>query len=356
MHLKNIAQLRLQSQLLLGHKLNTPKQVVQWMGAMQAQNHDMAKWAVGVRLEGFNDKEIEKSLEDGSIVRTHAPRPTWHLIAGEDIRWMLKLSEPGIKKSISYTCRKMGLNEKVFDQCNDIIAKVLSGNNHLTRNELSQELQIAGIDIDSYRLGYIIYYAETTGVMCNGTRKGKEITYALLDEKVPYVAPLPREEALAKLALRYFTSHGPATLDDFTWWSGLSKGNSRLALASIQSNLGSMEIGDITFWFSPGLLDVPKQDTTYLLPAFDELLVSYKERSPSLHSHFSKKVVTPNGIFKPIIAINGKVIGIWKRTITKNHILLEPDYFNSSDKLNKKELLEAGMKYGAFMDSKIRLA
>ena len=357
MTLSDIPNIRLHSQQIAGTKLKTPKEVVSWMGAMQAQDYQMAKWAIGARLPNSTHKEIEKAIDKGQIIRTHLMRPTWHLVSADDIYWMLELTAPYIKPAMNSNNKMFGLTEAIFSKCNKVIEKALAGGNHLTRDELMVLLNKAKISTEGLRSILIMFHAELDGVVCNGARKGKNQTYALLSERVPKVKKLPTEEALAKLAEKYFSSHCPATLKDFIWWSGLPVKDARNALEMVKSNFISETIDSEAYWLTNSF-SLPKKDkpSVYLLPAFDEFLISYKDRRASFPSGNHKKAFTSNGIFRPVIVINGHVTGIWKRTLKKDKVIIETDLFQPHNKLAKDLIEEKAKEFGKFLDKKVEVS
>lgn len=226
-----IAHRRLFNQQLTQPTFNNPADLVQWLGAVQAQDYAAAKWAVGQRLTGATDALIEQAVAAGAIIRTHILRPTWHFVAPADIRWLLALTAPRVNSLNAHYYRKLELDEAIFRQTNTVLEKALQGGKQLTRPELVAVLRQAGIEAeDLLRFGLIIMRAELDGVICSGARQGNQMTYALLEERVPPAPTLGREEALAEFARRYFTGHGPATLPDFVWWSGLTTTDARAGL------------------------------------------------------------------------------------------------------------------------------
>ena len=206
-----------------------PKDIVSWMGAMQAQDFAMAKWAIGVRLKGSTDKSIQASLDKGEILRIHLLRPTWHFVSSDDIYWMLQLSAHKIKSSLKTRHKELELSEPLHNKTRTIIERMLSGGESLTRDELATEFLKAGIRTDENRLSHILFRAEMDGIVCSGALKEKKLTYSLLEERVPQKRELSNEEALAELAKRYFQSRCPATIQDFIWWSNLSKSDAKRA-------------------------------------------------------------------------------------------------------------------------------
>jgi hypothetical protein len=347
--LTQIAKPRLVSQQIAGTKFLTAKEIVAWMGAMQAQNYAMAKWAIGVRLPNSTDRDIETALDNGEVLRTHLLRPTWHLVSADDIYWMLELTAPHIKASQKSRHKQLALSETVFAKSNSIIGKALSNGEHLTRDELVAELHKAKIATDENRAAHLLFWAELDGISCSGATKGGKPTHALLEKRAPKPKSISREEALAKLAGKYFTSHGPATLQDFVWWSGLPAGDAKIALEMAKPGLVSEEFEKQTYWLS-GSISVTGQESIYLLPAYDEFIISYKDRSAALpFEHFSK-AVSNNGIFRPVILVSGQVVGIWKRTIKKDKVFVETELFTKLNKATMALIAEAVLPFGRFLE------
>lgn len=358
----DIAQQRLVNQQLTGTAFTTPQEIVSWLGGVQAQDYAMARWAVGVRLPGATDELIERAIDDGAIIRTHVLRPTWHLVAPQDIRWMLQLSGARVMTAIGTSMRRLGLDETQLRRTNGIIETSLAGGKHQTRQELMGQLVQAGIEVNELRAAHILMGAEVAGIICNGPRRGKQITYALLDERVPATATLGRDESLAKLALRYFTSHGPATPHDFSWWSGLTLTDARRALEIVGSGLESATVEGTTYWFSGSASGAEQSvrkglPTVHFLPAYDEFIVSYKGRTASLDPAFTKSTITVNGVFKPIIVVGGKVTGIWKRTMKKEKekAIVEPSFFNPAEQLEQDEIVAATERLGQYLGVEIEV-
>ena len=349
-----ISHHRLISQKLYKTDKCSPQEVVKHFGAMQAQDYAMAKWAIGSRCDS-SEKEIEEAINSGQIIRTHILRPTWHFVSAEDIYWMLDLSAPQVKRFAISGAKKFGYDEKKLNQINVTIEKLLSGNNHLTRTEIMQELGIEKTSKEDFLSAAIMMNAELDGLVCNGRMKGKQITYALLEERVPNPKnKLTKEEALAKLAKRYFESHGPATCLDFSWWSGFPPTICQKAINAIELQLNNVTIDNQQYWIKKDLKDEENfRESVHFLPAFDEILISYKTREASFNTEHQSKVFTNNGIFKPIILENGKVVGIWKRTIKKDHAKIETEFFNETE-FSKKQLLFEGIKsFETYLETKI---
>lgn len=350
----DIANIRLTSQQITGTKLKSPKDIVQWMGAMQAQDYTMAKWAIGIRLPGSTDIAIEDSLNKGEILRTHLLRPTWHLVSADDIFWILDLTAPHIKSSIKSRQKELELTDAILLKSNAIIVKALTDKTHLTREDLLNELSDAKIQTNNNRAYHILLWAELEGLICSGSKTGNTQTYSLLECYGPKNKPLQREEALAKLANRYFTSHCPATLQDFAWWSGLSVTDARRGLEMNMSVLLSEFIDSQTYWF-PDSFIIPRRNdkSVFLLPAYDEFIISYKNRDATFNTENRKNSISSNGVFKPVIVIDGQVTGIWKRHINKDQVLLETALFRLHNKSELRSIDKASESLSHFLGKKI---
>src|SRR5882762_9944043 len=215
MKLDALAPLRMRIQRLWRSRFDTPQEVVRWLGALQAQEFPVAKWSIAQRTRGATLADVDAAFAAGVIVRTHVLRPTWHFALGADIRWLLQVTAPRVHALNAYYNKQHKLDSKLLAKSNSLIAKALEGGAHLTRSELAAVLTRGGIRAAGNRLAYIVMRAELDAIVCSGAMRGKQHTYALLDERVPHGKTLNREEALAELARRYFTSRGPATLNDF---------------------------------------------------------------------------------------------------------------------------------------------
>ena len=351
---QEISHHRLVSQKLLETNSHSPQEIVHHLGAMQAQDYSMAKWAIGSRCDA-TEKEIEEAINSAQIIRTHILRPTWHFVSADDIYWMLDISGPQVQKMTISAAKKYGYDVKKLNQINATIEKLLSGNNHLTREEIMQELDIKKSSGQEFLAAAIMMHAELEGLVCNGKMKGKQITYALLEERVSKPKlKLTKEEGLAKLAKRYFESHGPATLLDFSWWSGFSPTICKQIINAIELQLNSIEIDDQIYWFGNQNNEEDNfKKSIHFLPAFDEILISYKTREASILLEHQSKAFTNNGIFKPIILENSKVIGTWKRTVKKDHVKIETDFFNETENHKKAILFEGIRSFENYLETKI---
>jgi hypothetical protein len=342
-----IARLRLLNQQLAAPRFKQPEQLVQWMGCIQAQDFAGAKWALGNRLPGITEAAIDQLFNEGKILRTHILRPTWHLVSPADIGWMLQLTAPRIKAFNKVLHRKLGIDDRVLTRSKHVMVKALTGGRQLTREQLVGLLQKARINTDDIRSNFLLMDAELDGIICSGARQGKQFTYALLEERVTQLQYRSREASVAELAKRYFFSRGPATLQDFTWWSGLNTTQAKAGIEMNRSLLHHEVHNGQAYWFAAA--QHPGESTAanlHLLPAFDEYTVAYKDRTDVLQPHYHSS--TGNGIFKPVVVLNGQVTGIWKRTETKQQVQVDVQPFTRLSRQTARAVTTAARKYAAF--------
>lgn len=337
--LPQIARTRLASQCIEHPKVTTPGQIVAYMGAMQAQDYLMAKYAIGVRLPGLTDDALGKALDNGDILRTHVMRPTWHFVAADDLQWMLELTAPHIWPILRSSNKQLGLTDTIMKKSRKVLEQIFADGAHLTREEIAMALEAAKIDTGDNRASHILMAAELDGVLCSGARKDGKNTYALIAERVPNKNTCSREEGLARLAERFFTSHCPATVKDFAWWSGLSLKDAKLAGAMLQPSFSDETIAGETYLIPPGFV-LPRKtaNSIHLLPAFDEFIIGYRDRSAALAAEHNRRAISINGIFKATVVIDGQVKGLWKwQSPSKPVLTLKLDMFDPTDATKKKE-------------------
>lgn len=328
MALTDISNLRLISQQIEGTGFKSPKEIVSWMGAMQAQDFTMSKWAVGMRLQNSTETEVENAIDKGDIIRTHLMRPTWHYVSAEDIYWMIELTAPQIKTSMKSRHIGLELTEKVIAMGNRLIENAFSDKKNVTREEIAKKFKKEKIETDDNRLAHFLLLAELDGIICSGQIINNKLSYALLSERVQHRKILTREEALAELAKRYLLSHCPATKEDFSWRSGLSLTEANRGFESVKSDFICERAGGHIYWLTPYFVSIRKdKPIVHLLPAYDEFLISYRDRRASLSEIDNKKTVSANGIFRPVIVINAQVTGLWKRNTSNNRVIIEITLF-----------------------------
>jgi len=368
----DLLRLRLRNQKLARSDLRTPAEVVAWLGAAQAQDYPAAKWAIGLRANGITDAQVEQAFNDGAILRTHVLRPTWHFVTPADIRWMLALTAPRVHTASAYYYRKNELDSRVFARSHRTLERALRGGKQLTRAELAAALGRAGIAVDNLRLGLLMMRAELDAVICSGAKRGAQFTYALLEERAPRAISLKPDKALAELTRRYFSSHGPATLRDYAGWSGLTVSQARSGIEMIKPDAGVEQavIDGLAYFFiasgspAPARTPAPRSSSpAYLLPNFDEYLVAYKDRGPvggppraSAVGSASAADPSRGGLFAPSIVIDGRLAGTWKRTLTKDSVLVEAVPYARLTHANARALAAAAERYGRFINKTLSLS
>lgn len=350
---------RLHNQKLIQSDLTTPAAIVGWLGAVQAQDFPAAKWALCMRARGgLLDLDVEQAFNDGAILRTHVLRPTWHFVTPADIRWMLMLSAPRVHAASAYYYRQAGLDAKVFARSCAMLQRALDGGRFLTRTELAVHLRRAKVPADGLKLAYLMMHAELEGIICSGPRRGKQFTYALLAERAPQAGLVfDRDQALAELASRYFRSHGPATLRDFAWWSGLTVKEARTGIAAATPALVESELDGRRYW---GPADTARPSTkgpvVFLLPNYDEYLIAHKDRGPVVESSRSANLVArTNGGFAHHLIIDGRLAGGWRRTLQGHVVGVEVAPYKPLTSAQKGAVDVAADRYGDFLNQRAEL-
>jgi hypothetical protein len=341
---------RLWNQRVSKTDFTKPKQVVEWLGAVQAQDYGAAKWALGLRAIGLTEAAVEREYNEGRILRTHILRPTWHFVSPADIRWMLSLSAPRVHMVSGSQYRKLELDERTLARSRKSLERALEGGRSLTRAEAGAALTRAGIPAEGQRLAYIMMFHELEQVISSGPRRGKQFTYMLLDERAPAVKPaLDRDEALAEMTRRYFTSHGPAILRDFVWWSGLTMREAKAGVAMNGRKIVAETDGERTYYSVPSRSEpVSAAGSVHLLPIYDEYLISYKDRSalklppqPGDRAHDE---------FAHFLMVDGQLAGTWRReyAAARVHVSVKP--YRPLGRKHARALVETTNRLAAFQE------
>jgi hypothetical protein len=355
LNLTDIRNYRLVNQQVAKTKFKHPHEIVGWLGAMQAQVFDMARWAVGLRLNGASDNAVMKAYNSGKILRTHILRPTWHFVAPKDIRWMLKLSAPRVQAFNSFMYRKMGLDGKILKKCNDIIIKSLEGNNYKSRTEIREKLLRSKLKGDTIWLSCVMMNAELEGIICSGPREGKQFTYALLDERAPKAKTMEQDEALYELTYRYFKSRGPATVQDYVWWSGLTVKQTKQGTAMLGSEFKRIQIGGAEYIYPKTIVpkNIDKLQVTYLMPDYDEYGIAYKNRGSLRNEDIPLGKIKGNStVYSHWLVLNGVISGTWNRIEKDGNVSAEVKPFIPLSKKDKLEVDNAAERYNKFFNSK----
>jgi hypothetical protein len=346
-----IARRRLLNQCITRPRQRRASDVVAWLGAVQAQEYEPAKWALGLRMrDGAADGEIERAFDEGRILRTHVLRPTWHFVTPADIRWLLELTASRVYHSMSSSFRREELDTRALVRGTTAFERALRDGQHMTRGELAER---AGLGMAGVRLGLLAMYAELEGVICSGPRRGKQMTYALLAERAPGAKRLSRDEALAELCRRYFSSHGPATVRDFVWWSGLTGADARRGLEMNRARREEVD-GQIYWTVGPIPASPARMDRVQLLPIYDEYLIAYRDRqavphAPSALTSASRGPVT----FQHAVVIGGQIAGTWRPSRKSRAVSVEITALRRLTSAERRALGNAVDRYGRFLGTSI---
>lgn len=356
----DIIRYRLHNQQIAGPKFHKPEEIVEWLGAVQAQDYSGGLWGVGLRLPGSTLIDIEKALIDRKIIRTWPMRGTLHFVPARDARWMLELLTPRVIRQSARRYKELGLNDEIFERSEELISQELEGGRQLTREALYDVLAKGGINPEGQRSYHIHGHLAQKGVICPGFREGKQQTFVLFDEWVAESRRLERDEALAEIARRYFTSHGPATLQDFTWWTGLAAAEAKAGLEIVKADLVQEEIDGKNYWFSP-LSVLAGEDgapIASLLPNYDEYMVGYNDRSavfPAFPEKLDSQAYGRIALNHTII-IDGVIAGSWIKERKNDRVVVRTKLFRPLDGAERDALSMAADFYGEFQGMPVSLS
>jgi hypothetical protein len=312
--------------------------VLKDMLAIQAQEFAYAKWSLAQRTPGMTEAMVDKAFAAGRILRTHLMRPTWHFVGAEDIAWLVGLTAARVKAINAPYHRANGLDDTVFNRANALFEKALADGQHLERKQMRAVLEAAGLELTHLQLGFILMQAELDRVICSGALRGKQQTYALLDLRAPNARHLDRDEAVAELARRYFTTRGPATLKDFAWWSGLTQADGRRG--ADDAGIDSEVIDGRTYYFTATTDKRPDSPRVDLVQVYDEIGMAYTE---SRHHLSVPGLQRPDPAPYPhSVLLDGRLAGLWRRNVKGKTISFDTHMFRRLDDA-ETEALEAAM-------------
>jgi hypothetical protein len=354
----DIATRRLATQRLIGKPFPSAVDAVGFLGAVQSQDYAGAKWALGQRTRGATESGIDRLFDEGAILRTHVLRPTWHFVLPNDIRWLLELTGPRVKAKVVQRLRQLEIDAALLKRSRAVLERTLAGGNALTRNELGAVLQRARINVVHERLMHTLTQAELDGVLISGPRHGKQHTYALLEERVPTAPRLERNEALAELTRRYFTGHGPAQVQDFSWWSGLTMAEIRRGMELLGGALVSETRDGRTYWSSPDAPDAgSRRVAVHLLPNYDEFLVAYRDRSASLDPGrgFDPSPLPRASILSHVVVLNGQVCGSWRPQRSARALAVQLSALDALNPAETAALMSAADHLGRFTGAAVEV-
>ena len=353
--MNGIVEARLRNQYITREGHVRPEDVVAWFGAVQAQEYEPAKWGLGLRMhERTINGDIEAAFEQGRILRTHVMRPTWHFVAAPDIRWIMELTGPRVQRTMSHYCRRLELDPRTLARGLRIMERALRDRQYLTRPELAERLQRGKIAVASNRLAMMVMHAELEAVLCSGPRRGKEFTYALVAERAAKARSLARDEALGELSRRYFRSHGPATIRDFVWWSGLTTADAKRGLDI--NGATPQESGGRIYWsLEPVSAGPPRERLVHLLPIYDEYLIAYRDREVVPHGPSVIPAARSSVTFQHALVIDGQVAGSWRTARGPGALSLQAALLRSIKPRERRALAETVGDYQRFQGVPVKL-
>lgn len=337
---------------------NTPEEAVSNLCSLQAQDYRSSLWAIGLRCSpGTTVADVEEYIERRRIVRSWLNRGTIHFSAAQDVKWQISLYSPGLRKTAEIRDGHLGLTPDSIERMMVVLKDHLTSAGVSTRSEMYEVMEANNAKPRKGNLGYhLLYRAAWDGLICFGPQDENEQTFTLQDSWIEWSEEKSRDESLASLAERYFRSHGPATLQDFAWWSGLKMTEAREGLKLSSRLMESFELDGKTYYRASG--NNGRHDNSgrvFLLPAFDEYIVGYTDRAWLFHGNRQDDVIKRNGIFLPTIVSDGFVIGTWRQKHVSGGISLNTTLFRELEKDEKNGLKEAAEIYGSFLGKDIKV-
>ena len=330
-----------------------------WLTAVQAQDYPGAKWALGLRTRDATEAELDRLFDAGEILRTHVLRPTWHFVLPGDVRWLLELTAPRIKAQMAFHDRYLGVDADLVRRGRRVLEKELRDGAHRTRPQLAAALAAAGLPGDGQVVGTVLMHAELDAIVASGARHGRSQTYALLAERAPEARRRAPEEALAELAVRYFSSHGPAQVQDCAWWSGLTMADVKRGLALAGSALVRETTGGKDYWLGPGAGTPapPSSRRALLLPNYDEYVVAYRDRTAALDParDFDTAPFPMGSILAHTVLVDGQVWGNWKRRPAGREMVVELGGLDALDAEGVAALHRAAQDFSRFLELPVRM-
>jgi hypothetical protein len=340
---------RLHALRLLGPPCGSPAEVVGRLGAVQAQDFGPAKWSVAQRASGIDEAAVRRAFDSGELLRTHVLRPTWHFVAGDDIRWLLAATAPRVQVRLAYRYRQLGLDEGTLARSEKVIAGALRGGGRMTRRDAGRALTDAGVAVDGQRLAHVLMNAELKALVCSGPLEGRQHTYMLLEERAPQAARLSRGEALTELARRYFSSHGPASRRDFATWASLTVSDAEAGLGGAAAQLRRDRVDGVELW--SGAVETPPASSpaVHLVQGYDELVMGYSETKWMLAAPGSSWTPATPPVYSLLVLLDGRVAGYWRRRLTKRAATIDVALLEPFDAAQSAALEAEAARYGRFV-------
>ena len=355
MNKQQAIQIRMLNQQLLSPLYERPEDIVAWQGAMQAQDYNYFRWAIGIRQRIPQLVRLQEAFAKAELLRLHLLRCTVQVVSHTDIGWLLSLCKERNLRTLQSWHKSINISfsESYFEEITYVLQELLAGGKSLSKRAITEKLTSLGFLLDDRLLTSLLVRMEIEGLLCSGEMQGREATWALLSERVPTIYSLTPDDALKQLALKYFRSHSPASLEDFVWWSGLPKTQCRKALVLIAPEIEEIKVEEEMMYLYHNTPDCSDYaGMVLLLPPYDEYLIGYKSRWVALEKKHTAKAHNNFGVFKPVILHEGRVVGNWKASIDKQAANLTIDFFAEKSKIGKRNLQGAVNQFVEFCKSR----
>lgn len=324
--------------------------------AVQSQEFAQARWSLGQRASGLAEAAVNEAYDRGTILRTHVLRPTWHFVLPDDIRWLLELTGPRVIRIMSTYDRRLGLDVEIIERSRRLMTKALEREGALTRQELRAVLNGNGVDVEGQSLNHVVMNAELRLAICSGGLRGKQHTYALLEERAPDARRLSRDEALGELTTRYLAGHGPATVKDFRWWSGLTAGDVKRGIEIAGAALASETIDGVAYWFVAGQRAprTPAAEARFL-QTYDEYVVGYTESRMMMDGARLARTVLPTLAerWTGVVLIGDQVAGHYLRTASRGHTVIAITPYRGLTAGEREALAREGERWARFHETPV---
>lgn len=365
--MNSIALQRMHNQYLTSPYPGSLGELVAALGAVQGQDYLGTLWSLGLRLgaggrSGLDQAQVEagyaQPADSAAVVRSWVLRGTLHFVAARDLGWMVALVAPRLLNSLARRYRELELDEDTRRRSDALLAEMIQAEGPMARKALLARLEAAGISTTGQRGIHLLQHASLQGLIYQAAVRRNQAVFELMARLPQGTQFDTREAALAELARRYFTTHGPATVQDFTWWSGLSATEARQGLEAVQAELASETVADTTYWMAAGMPEQPEIDLqrAYLLPGFDEYLLSYKDRTASISPEHQKLWMSnTNGMLLNTVMTGGQVVGQWRRSLEKKAVRVGIAPFITLDRRQAAAIRAAAERYAGFLGLGLRM-
>ena len=340
---RDIARWRLHSQLLAA-PVDDAQQVVRSLVAVQAENPSQSAWAVAARTSSPSQGDLAAALADGRVLRTHVLRSTWHYVHADDVQWLQDLTSPRVRPI--FTQQLAPIADRL-DVLTEAVEQLLAAASDRTRNDIAGELADRGEELTGFQLMLLLGFLELEGLVTSGAPRDGEHTYALFADRVPELRLLDRDDALAEIARRYFTSHGPATDRDLAYWATLTVTDVRRGISGAGDELASFDHDGRTFWHAPGDAPASASPAGHLLQVLDEMYRGYQDSRWVLDADG----IVPRGRETAIgmALVEGQLVAAMKRTVGATAVTFEIRPHRTLPKRELAAIRDAAARYAEYL-------